>query len=91
MRSARDEWIDSMEKKNGSKIEIKRLEACPQVVLSYRNEEGRVEYGIYLFIEEVVKLVRHINITFMFSKSHCLSARVELVRSIEKYKDDNFF
>ena len=62
----------------------------PQMGLLQYNDEGKsLENGIYLFAKEAVKLVKHMNNVFAFSKSECLST--VKVTPIEKHADDDFF
>ena len=51
--------------------------------------DGKLKNGIYLFMSDAVKLVKHMNNVVKFSKSACLSAIK--TASIEKYIDDYFF
>lgn len=73
------------------KIELKKIETCPQVaMLQYDDDDDKsLKNGIYLYVSEVVKLVKHMNSVFAFSKSESLTM-VKVV-PIEKYTDDDFF
>ena len=73
VRSALDACNDgSVQKKRGVKVEMKKLETCPQLALLRYDEDGQLQCGIYIFIEEAIKLTRHLNATFSFSTSECL-------------------
>ena len=72
------------------KIELKKLETCPQLELLQFAADKSLENGIYLFVGEAVKLVQHMNTVFAFSKSKCLSSAIE-AKPIEKYTSDDFF
>ena len=71
------------------KIELKKLDTFPQLELLQYEADGTLANGIYLFVSEAVKLVKHMNTVFAFSKSECLSFFEKA--PIEKYADDNFF
>lgn len=87
MRAALDEY-DAIS--STTKIELKKLETCPQLSLMQYTEKGNLKNGIYLFVSEAMKLVKHMNATFAFSKSKCLSFVVDK-QPIDKYTDDHFF
>ena len=70
---------------------MKKLETCPQLALLRYDEDGQLQCGIYIFIEEAIKLTRHLNATFSFSTSECLLFTSTASKPIEKYTDDNFF
>ena len=58
------------------KIELKKIETQPHLVLFQDDDddEGKtLKNGIYLYVSEAVKLVKHMNDVFAFSKSMCLS------------------
>ena len=71
------------------KIEIKNLDTSPQLEMLQYKKDGEFANGIYLFVSEAVKLVKHMNTVFAFSKSECLLI-IEKA-PIEKYTDDNLF
>ena len=85
MRAAHDDFniTPSM------KIELKKLETCPQLELLQYTADKSLANGIYLYVGEAVKLVKHMNTVFAFSKSKCLS--FDKGAPIEKYTDDQFF
>jgi len=58
------------------KIELKKIETCPQLaLLQYKDDDKdkSLKNGIYLYVGEAVKLVKHMNDVFAFSKSESLS------------------
>ena len=65
--------LNDFKKVASIKIELKKLETCPQLELLQYNEDKSLENGIYLYVAEVVKLLKHMNSVFAFSKSACLS------------------
>ena len=74
------------------KIELKKIETCPQLaLLQYKDDDKdkSLKNGIYLYVGEAVKLVKHMNDVFAFSKSESLS--MVKVAPIEKYTIDDFF
>ena len=81
--------LNDFKKVASIKIELKKLETCPQLELLQYNEDKSLENGIYLYVAEVVKLLKHMNSVFAFSKSACLS--FVKAAPIQKYTDDNFF
>ena len=84
MRGALDNPIAS-----SMKISAENLDTYPQLRLMRHSVDGKVKNGVYLFMSDVVKLVKHMNNVFKFSKSACLSSTKTV--SIEKYTDDYFF
>ena len=75
------------------KIELKKIETQPQLAMfQYDDDEDKaLKNGIYLYVSEVVKLVKHMNDVFAFSKSSCLSVFKEAPSKVEKYTSDEFF
>ena len=75
------------------KIELKKIETQPQLAMfQYDDDEDKaLKNGIYLYVSEVVKLVKHMNDVFAFSKSSCLSVFKEAPSKVEKYTSDDFF
>ena len=75
------------------KIELKKIETQPQLTLfQYDDDEDKaLKNGIYLYVSEAVKLVKHMNDVFAFSKSSCLSVFKEAPSKVEKYTSDDFF
>ena len=75
------------------KIELKKIETQPQLAMfQYDDDEGKaLKNGIYLYVSEAVKLVKHMNDVFAFSKSSCLSVFKEAPSKVEKYTSDDFF
>ena len=74
------------------KIELKKIETCPQLaLLQYKDEDDdkSLKNGIYLYVGEAVKLVKHMNDVFAFSKSESLS--MVKVAPVEKCANDDFF
>ena len=68
------------------KIRLTNMETYPQVKLTQCDDQGRVTNGIYLFVNEAVRAIRHMNTIFKFSESPSL----ETV-PIEKCQSDDFF
>ena len=75
------------------KIELKKIETQPQLAMfQYDDDEDKaLKNGIYLYVSEVVKLVKHMNDVFAFSKSTCFSVFKEAPSKVEKYTSDDFF
>ena len=75
------------------KIELKKIETQPQLAMfQYDDDEDKtLKNGVYLYVSEVVKLVKHMNDVFAFSKSSCLSVFKEASSKVEKYTSDDFF
>ena len=75
------------------KIELKKIETQPQLAMfQYDDDEDKtLKNGIYLYVSEAVKLVKHMNDVFAFSKSSCLSVFKEAPSKVEKYTGDDFF
>ena len=76
------------------KIELKKIETQPQLTLFQYddNDEGKaLKNGIYLYVSEAVKLVKHMNDVFAFSKSTCFSMFKDTPSKVEKYTGDDFF
>ena len=76
------------------KIELKKIETCPQLaLLQYKDDDDdndkSLKNGIYLYVGEAVKLVKHMNDVFAFSKSESLS--MVKVAPVEKCANDDFF
>ena len=71
------------------KIGLTNLDTYPQVKLLQYNDKGKVTNGIYLFVNEAVRAIRHMNTIFKFSESPSLMP-VETV-PIEKCITDDFF
>ena len=75
------------------KIELKKIETCPQLaLLQYKDDDDKdksLKNGIYLYVGEAVKLVKHMNDVFAFSKSESLS--MVKVAPVEKCANDDFF
>ena len=71
------------------KIGLTNLDTYPQVKLLQYNDKGKVTNGIYLFVNEAVRAIRHMNTIFKFSESPSLMP-VETV-PIEKCNTDDFF
>ena len=73
------------------KIELKKIETQPQLAMfQYDDDEDKaLKNGIYLYVSEVVKLVKHMNDVFAFSKSESLS--MVKVAPVEKCANDDFF
>ena len=75
------------------KIELKKIETQPQLAMfQYDDDEDKaLKNGIYLYVSEAVKLVKHMNDVFAFSKSTCFSVFKEAPSKVEKYTSDDFF
>ena len=74
------------------KIELKKIETQPQLALFQYDDEGKaLKNGIYLYVSEAVKLVKHMNDVFAFSKSTCFSVFKDTPSKVEKYTSDDFF
>ena len=75
------------------KIELKKIETQPQLAMfQYDDDEDKaLKNGIYLYVSEAVKLVKHMKDVFAFSKSSCLSVFKEAPTKVEKYTSDDFF
>ena len=71
------------------KIRLTNMETYPQVKLMQCDDQGRVTNGIYLFVNEAVRAIRHMNTIFKFSESPSLLP-LETV-PIEKCQSDDFF
>ena len=71
------------------KIRLTNMDTYPQVKLMQCDDQGRVTNGIYLFVNEAVRAIRHMNTIFKFSESPSLLP-LETV-PIEKCKTDDFF
>ena len=71
------------------KISAENLDTYPQLRLMRHSVDGKTKNGVYLFMSDAVKLVKHMNNVFKFSKSACLLSTK--TASIEKYTDDYFF
>jgi hypothetical protein len=65
------------------------MDTYPQVKLMQCDDQGRVTNGIYLFVNETVRAIRHMNTIFKFSESPSLLP-LETV-PIEKCQSDDFF
>ena len=77
----------ALEKTNDkTRVELKNFKGCHKLEL-LRFDGEKLMNGIYFFVEEAVKVVKHINAVFKFSDSECLQFKDKL----EKYKDDFFF
>ena len=74
------------------KIELKKIETQPQLAMfQYNDDEDKaLKNGIYLYVSEVVKLVKHMNDVFAFSKSTCLSMFKDAPSKVEKYTSNDF-
>ena len=77
----RDQFIPST-----VRIGLTNMDTYPQVKLMQCNDQGLVTNGIYLFVNEAVRAIRHMNTIFKFSESPSL----ETV-PIEKCQSDDFF
>ena len=77
----RDQFIPST-----VRIGLTNMDTFPQVKLMQCNDQGLVTNGIYLFVNEAVRAIRHMNTIFKFSESPSL----ETV-PIEKCQSDDFF
>ena len=75
------------------KIELNSIKTNPQLsLLQYANDDGKtLKNGIYLYVSEAVKLIKHMNDVFAFSKSTCLSIFKDAPSKVEKYTGDDFF
>ena len=87
----RDEMKKAMREKDQfipstARIGLTNMDTYPQVKLMQCNDQGRVTNGIYLFVNEAVRAIRHMNTIFKFSESPSL----ETV-PIEKCQSDDFF
>ena len=71
------------------KIRLTNMDTYPQVKLMQCDDQGRVTNGIYLFVNEAVRAIRHMNTIFKFSESPSLLP-LETV-PIEKCQSDDFF
>ena len=80
----RDQFIPST-----VRIGLTNMDTYPQVKLMQCNDQGRVTNGIYLFVNEAVRAIRHMNTIFKFSESLSLLP-LETV-PIEKCQSDDFF
>ena len=69
------------------KIELKKIETQPQLAMfQYDDDEDKaLKNGIYLYVSEAVKLVKHMNDVFAFSKSTCFSVFKDTPPKVEKY------
>ena len=90
----RDEMKKAMREKDQfipstARIRLTNMDTYPQVKLMQCNDQGRVTNGIYLFVNEVVRAIRHMNTIFKFSESPSLLP-LETV-PIEKCQSDDFF
>ena len=87
----RDEMKKAMREKDQfipstARIRLTNMDTYPQVKLMQCDDQGRVTNGIYLFVNEAVRAIRHMNTIFKFSESPSL----ETV-PIEKCQSDDFF
>ena len=75
------------------KIELNSIETNPQLsLLQYANDDGKtLKNGIYLYVSEAVKLIKHMNDVFTFSKSSCLFVFKDTASKVKKYTNDDFF
>ena len=73
------------------KIELKKIDTQPQLALFKYDDDKTLKNGIYLYVSEAVKLVKHMNDVFAFSKSSCLSVFKGTPSKVEKYTNDDFF
>ena len=73
------------------KIELKKIDTQPQLALFQYDDDKTLKNGIYLYVSEAVKLVKHMNDVFAFSKSSCLSVFKGTASKVEKYTSDDFF
>ena len=89
----RDEMKKAMREKDQFistiKIRLTNMDTYPQVKLTQCDDQGRVTNGIYLFVNEAVRAIRHMNTIFKFSESPSLLP-LETV-PIEKCQSDDFF
>ena len=77
----RDQFIPST-----VRIGLTNMDTYPQVKLMQCNDQCLVTNGIYLFVNEAVRAIRHMNTIFKWSESPSL----ETV-PIEKCQSDDFF
>ena len=82
-KALKDQFISTI------KIRLTNMDTYPQVKLMQCNDQGSVTNGIYLFVNEAVRAIRHMNTIFKFSDSPSLLP-LELV-PIEKCQSDDFF
>ena len=82
-KALKDQFISTI------KIRLTNMDTYPQVKLMQCNDQGSVTNGIYLFVNEAVRAIRHMNTIFKFSESPSLLP-LELV-PIEKCQSDDFF
>ena len=82
-KALKDQFISTI------KIRLTNMDTYPQVKLMQCNDQGSVTNGIYLFVNEAVRAIRHMNTIFKFSESPSLMP-VETV-PIEKCNSDDFF
>ena len=90
----RDEMKKAMKERNQFipnivRIGLTNMDTYPQVKLMQCNDQGLVTNGIYLFVNEAVRAIRHMNTIFKFSESPSLLP-LETV-PIEKCNTDDFF
>ena len=90
----RDEMKKAMRERNQFipntvRIGLTNMDTYPQVKLMQCNDQGLVTNGIYLFVNEAVRAIRHMNTIFKFSESPSLMP-VETA-PIEKCNTDDFF
>ena len=90
----RDEMKKAMREKDQfipstARIRLTNMDTYPQVKLMQCDDQGRVTNGIYLFVNEAVRAIRHMNTIFKFSESPSLLP-LETV-PIEKCQSDDFF
>ena len=71
------------------KIRLTNMDTYPQVKLMQCDDQGRVTNGIYLFVNEAVRAIRHMNTIFKFSESPSLLPLQTV--PIEKCQSDDFF
>ena len=53
------------------------------------DDKKELQYGVYLFINDAVTLLKHMNGLMGFSASECF--KNAKVTTVENYTDDNFF
>ena len=82
-KALKDQFISTI------KIRLTNMYTYPQVKLMQCNDQGLVTNGIYLFVNEAVRAIRHMNTIFKFSESPSLLP-LETV-PIEKCNTDDFF
>jgi len=73
----RDEMKKAMREKDQfipstARIRLTNMDTYPQVKLMQCNDQGLVTNGIYLFVIEAVRAIRHMNTIFKFSESPSL-------------------